>query len=367
MKLPWILAVLRVGGFVGLAILLSGCKPKAPAAPQKLVVRYVEAVAADASPVQSRSEYIGVIRGDVETDLSFKVGGVIESIGRSGQSTNWQEGVRISAGEVLAQLKQEDFLSAAKSARAQAALATKEFERYSQLRKDNVLSQQELDASSTRKQSADAELSRVEQALLDSVIRAPYDGTVLSRLANPGENVTAGKVVLKVADLREMAVELGVPDRLVGRIKVGREIPVKVSSQEAVQFVGRVSEVGARAREGARLFRVILKVENPNGALKSGMTASVVLDEPTAFAPGAVMVPLSALVGSSKGGAANALSVFVVDASGIARERPVKTDDIVRSSIVVTEGLKPGERVVTVGASTLFDGAAVDARAAENL
>jgi len=56
-----------------------------------------------------------------------------------------------------------------------------------------------------------------------------------------------------------------------------------------------------------------------------------------------------------------------VDTDGKAHERPVKTDDLLRSSIVVTDGLKPGDQVVTAGASTLYDGAPVDARAEEKL
>ena len=69
---------------------------------------------------------------------------------------------------------------------------------------------------------------------------------------------------------------------------------------------------------------------------------------------------------SAKGGAPNQLAVFVVEADGKAHERAVKTDDIMRSSIVVTDGLKPGEKVVSVGASTLYDSAPVDARPVEN-
>ena len=54
-----------------------------------------------------------------------------------------------------------------------------------------------------------------------------------------------------------------------------------------------------------------------------------------------------------------------MDVDGKASERQIKTDDLVRSSVIVTEGLKAGERVVTAGASTLYDGAPVDARGEE--
>src|SRR5262249_15597434 len=125
------------------------------------------------------------------------------------------------------------------------------------------------------------------------------------------------------------------------------------------------SEVGVAAKDGSRLFRVVIKVPNPDGVLRSGMTASVALEDKENFPYGSVLVPMSALVSSSKASGSNQLSVFVVGTDGKAHERLVKTDDLLRSSIVVTEGLKPGDQVVTAGASTLFDSAPVDARAQE--
>jgi RND family efflux transporter MFP subunit len=244
-------------------------------------------------------------------------------------------------------------------------LADKELARTVSLRNDGAVSLQEVDTSSARRQSADAELAQAKQALEDSVLRARYDGTILARLANPGETISAGKPVLRVADLRQMSVELGVPDRLIGQIQVDQEIPVKVSALEGLSFTGRVSEVGAAAKAGVRLFRVVIKVRNPKGALKSGMTASVALGEGAIFPAGSVLVPLSALVSSSRESAANQLAVFVVDCDSRARERVVTTDDLVRSSVVVTKGLVAGEKVVSVGASALYDGALVDARPAE--
>jgi len=340
--------------------LLIGCQEEVPIVPGKTVVRVAPAVPLEAAKLQAKSEYIAMLRGDVETDLSFKVGGTLEVIGREGENQDWQEGVPVKKGEILARLKQEDFQSKIKSARAQAEVDAQQYERDLKLRESGAISQQKLEATAAAKQGSEAALAQAEQALRDSVLLAPYDGTIAARLANGGETIAAGVAVLKVADLRQMSVELGIPDRLIGSVRVGMEFPVRVTTLEATFVMGKVSEVGVAAKEGARLFRVVIKVPNPEGKLKSGMTASVALDESVHFAPGSVLVPLSALVSASKG--TNQLAVFVVSPEGTANERPVKTDELVRSSIVVTEGLKAGENVVVAGASTLYEGAAVDAR-----
>jgi RND family efflux transporter MFP subunit len=341
--------------------LLAGCKP-APRDAQKLVVRYATAVSFDTGAVSAGSAYLAMVRGQDEIELSFKVGGILELIGPR-PAFDWQEGTAVKREAVLARLVQTDFVSAVHSARAKAELDQKTFERNQKLRADGAISQQEFDLSEAAAKTSAATLAQAEQALRESVLVAPFDGQILARMANSGETIAAGKPVLRFADLRQMSVELGVPDRLIGRIRVGQHIPVTISALEGRTFPGTVTEVSVAAPEGTRLFKVKIQLDNPDGLLKSGMTASVPLEERAPLGPQAVLVPLSALVASAKNGAAGQLAVFVVGEDGHARERIVKPDDIVASSIIVKEGLQAGEKVVVVGASNLYDGAPVDARA----
>jgi membrane fusion protein (multidrug efflux system) len=129
-------------------------------------------------------------------------------------------------------------------------------------------------------------------------------------------------------------------------------------------FRGRVSEVGVAANAEGRLYRVVIKVPNPDGLLRSGMTARISLGETATMETNAVCIPLSALVTSVAGkptaaDSSTPLAVFVVK-NGRAVERTVTTGDILNSSIVVTRGLQAGEQVVTSGASFLYDGAPVE-------
>jgi RND family efflux transporter MFP subunit len=162
-----------------------------------------------------------------------------------------------------------------------------------------------------------------------------------------------------------MRVELGLPDRLVAFFSPGKEVDVEISAFEGKPpFRGRVSEVGVAASQDGRLFRVVIKVPNPDGTIRSGMTATVRVGDVARSSPGVVLVPLSALVtfaspSQSSTAESSQLAVFVVDGGRVSR-RPVKTGDIIRSSIIVTDGLKSGEVVVTSGASFLYDGQPVE-------
>jgi RND family efflux transporter MFP subunit len=351
---------------VSSSLLAAGCRPRQAAPQGPVVVRVAVAMAAEEASLAPRSEYLALLRGETETELSFKIGGVLDLIGRENSREDWQEGTAVKKGEVLAMLKQTDFIAAEQAARAKRDLDDSLYGRIKELREKGATSAQEYDVAKANMDSSRAAWAQAQQALLDSVIRAPYDGTILARLVNPGETISPGSPILKMANLQNMSAELGVPEKLVGSIQIGKEIPVRISALEGQPFIGRISEVGVAAKEGARLFKVIIKLDNPDGRIKSGMTASVVLSPPPSVPPGSVLVPLSALVGSSGTNTARPLAVFVVDADGRAREQAVTTDEIVRSSIVITSGLRPGDRVVTAGASALYDGAPVEVRSGTN-
>ena len=353
---------------LALLLVLPGCsKPRASQEPDKTIVGTQRAEAlGSAALVGSAPEYIGTVRASDETDFSFKVGGIVELIGPQPRR-DWDEGSPAKAGMVLARLQQADFKNALASAKAAAELAIGNNQRLQRLLADNVVSKQEVDKGKADAETAQAQLRQAEQNLHDSELRAPWDGVVFKRYVNSGETVGAGKPVLRFGDIRTMSVELGVPDRLVGIFSVDKEIDVDISALPGrPPFRGKISEVGVAASNAGRLYRVVIKVPNPDGLIKSGMTATVKASSVVASAAGQVLVPLSAVIapsapGTGEGKPKTQLAVFVVN-DGKASQRLIKTGDIVASSIIVTEGLKPNEQVVTRGASLLYDGAPVEVR-----
>ena len=349
---------------LGIALALAGCGKPAARPPEKSLVR--TAAVQPMSDVRSNGDasYLAQVKFDHETDLSFKVGGIVVSIGPA-IGTDWDEATPVKAGTVLAELKQADFTNALNSAHARAELMGKQLERFRKLRTTDAISQQELDVTEADWRTAQAHLDQAEQNLRDSRLVAEKDGVVLARYINSHVTVSSGQRVLRFGDTSLMSVELGLPDRLVGRLTPGKDIPVEVSALEGLPpFRGRVSEVGVAASGDGRLFRVVIKVPNPDGLLRSGMTARIRVNDDASVTSGTVCIPLSALVthppgaGSEASGQAQ-LGVFVVQ-NGKATKRAVKTGDIFSSSILVTEGLRVGEHVVTSGASFLYDGAPVE-------
>jgi multidrug efflux system membrane fusion protein len=344
----------------------SGCEKTTSRSAQKTVVQTVRAESLETNRTGTEPAYIAIVRAENETDLSFKVGGIVEVIGPPGEG-DWKEGALVKAGTVLTSLKQSDFTNALRTAEANARLTEKMRERFQKLRESDAISQQELDVTEANWLTARAQLDQARQNLHDSQLRAPTDGAVLARYVNSGVTVGAGQRLLRFADVSTMSVELGVPDRLVNYFSKdkNKEIDVEISALEGhAPFRGKVTEVGVAASQEGRLFRVVIKVPNPDGMIRSGMTATVRVGDLERFSPGSVRVPLSALVtvpaeGQNIGTETARLAVFVVR-DGKAWRQPVRTGDILTSSIVVCEGLKAGDEVVTKGASLLYEGAPIE-------
>ena len=364
-----ILRVASAGGgtpiLLCVAMALAGCgKPPAARPPEKALVRTAVVEPLDNLRSDGQASYLASVKFDHETALNFKVGGIVAVIGPA-TNADWDEGTPVKAGTVLAELKQSDFQNALDMARAKAELADKTLERFRKLRATDAISQQELDVVQAEWRTAHAALDQAEQNVHDSRLVADKNGVILARYVNRGVTVAPGQPVLRFADTTLMSVELGLPDRLVGRVTPGKEIDVEVSALEGLPpFKGRVSEVGVAANGEGRLFRVVIKVPNPDGLLRSGMTARIRVGDGSSGASGTVCIPLSALVtlvseGGSQVNAPTQVGVFVVQ-DGKVVKRPVKTGDILNSSILITEGLHPGEQVVTAGASFLYDGAPVE-------
>ncbi len=352
----------------------AGCsKKRVPETPPTVVLYEVVRSLADSS-FQEAQTYLGNVRCDREMDLSFKVGGFLELIGPE-PGRDWQEGDLVKQGQVLARLKQGDFESEVNRAQANADLESSQYERSLQLRKDGAISEQELDVIKAKAKTAQAALEQAKQAREDSVLRAPFEGNILARSASNGETVLPSRRVLRFGDLGLMSVELGVPDRVASRIRsLGMEIPVSINTLERTNYPGRIAQVGLSAQEGARLYTVLIKVDNtrqPSGgwAIKSGMTASVSVGQSATIPSDAVVVSLAALVSPSTATSASdresQLAVFVVGDDNRVHERMVETGELIRSSVVVTKGLKVAEKVVVSGASSLHEGESVTAHPAD--
>ncbi len=342
----------------GLALIGPGCSPKGGSPAESAPLVSVVTIQPTRQTGADLSGYIAVIKGDQETDLSFKLGGIVELIGPA-KGQDWDQGLPIAKGRLLARLAQGDALNQLKAAQAKADLDRAEYERVKSLYENKAVSVQDLERMDSARKGSEAALAQAKQGVTDATLSAPFDGAILLRFVRSGETVAPGQAVLRVANLATVSVEVGVPDSALAGIRVDSRHLVAIAALGDRTLEGKVSEVGVAARPEDGLFKVTLKLPNPEGLIKPGMTANVIFNPPATADGTRLLAPLSALAADAR----DELSVFIVDpASGKVRRQSVITGDIVKSSIVIREGVKPGDRVVVSGVATLHDGAAVRTR-----
>lgn len=177
-------------------------------------------------------------------------------------------------------------------------------------------------------------------------IRAPIAGVVLERLVTPGTAVTPGTPLFVVSDLSTLWVLAEVDEARLARIRVGRQVGVRVAAYPDESFPGAVTYVGETVNPKTRRITVRCEVHNADGRLKPDMYATVTIGEsdPRRI----VVVPKSAI--QTINGRPN---VFVAEAPGRFRARPIEIGTERDGLVEARAGIAAGQHIVTAGAFAL--------------
>lgn len=268
-------------------------------------------------------------------------------------------GEAVKAGQLLVQLNDAPEQGELARLQAQARNARALLDRTRRLVPLQAATREQLDQAVADHEQAAADVRRV-QALIDQKrIKAPFDGVLGVRRVNLGQFARAGDPLVSLTDASSLYANLTLPEQALGVLRVGQPMAVTVDAHAGREFPGKVTTVEPQVDPGTRTVRVQALLANPDGALSAGMYAHGRIGLPDR--PGVITVPETAISYSAYGD-----SVYVVtppEAGGAAptvRQAYVKTGERLRGRVVVTEGLKAGDRVVTSGQLRLHNGAAVE-------
>ncbi|MES2939546.1 MAG: efflux RND transporter periplasmic adaptor subunit [Pseudomonadota bacterium] len=337
------------------AATLGGCsKPDAPPEP----LRAVKVITVGMSGTQSGYEFSGEVRPRTESRLGFRVAGKI-------MRRQAELGQHVKAGEVLAQLDPQDYRLATDAARAQMAaastnrdLAAADFKRYQALREQNFISGAELERRDTTLKAAQAQLEQAQAQLASQGNQARYtslvadvSGVVTAIEAEPGQVVSAGAPVVRIAQDGARDVVFSVPEDKVPGVRPGAAVTVKPWAS-GTSVTGKVREVAASADPVTRTYAVKVSLD-PSVQPPLGATVSVLpaLSRPD-LAAQVIKLPTSALRQEGKGTA-----VWVVDRGTMTvKSQAVQVTTADGNEAVIGAGLQPGMTVVSAGVHVLQPG-----------
>ncbi|WP_048709448.1 efflux RND transporter periplasmic adaptor subunit [Microvirga massiliensis] len=326
------------------------------AAPANAPVVEVETVRT--GRVVETKESVGTLRALESITVTSKVAGVIETI-------EFEEGQKVSAGDVLLRLdgleRRADIeMAVAEKARATAQrdeIATR-LERAQALRRTGAGTEAQVEDLNAQVRTldraiaaAEARLKAAEARLEDLVIRAPFAGRVGTRGVSLGAYVSPGTRITTLDDLSRVRLDFSVPENLLGQVNPGQGVTATSVAFQDRAFRGRVSLIDPRVDPVTRSVRLTAEFENPDESLRPGMFLAVTLDVLTK--ENAILIPEEAVV--SEG-----LRHIVYPVKDNKTERRViRIGQRQSGKVEVLEGLAAGETIVVLGVQRVRPGATV--------
>ena len=356
-------------GLLALIAVTSGCHQETKALAKSPTPVHLADVALYASPEGLR--YSASILPFAQASLSFKSSGYVtevkQVVGADGRRRDVGTGDYVGRGTVLAQIRQQDLKNQLDQARAELRQAqaqhldaSQDYERAKALFATQSLTKPDFDSSQARFDSTGAAVNQAEAAVRqaqlafdDSDLKAPFSGYILARNIELGNLASPATTAFTIADTHAVKVSFGVPEYALKSLRLGQQFIIRLQD-DPNEYQGRVTSISPSADEKNRVFAVEITVPNEKNSLKPGMIASIGLTGIPK--PPVPSVPLSAIV--SNPAKPEHYAVFVAQEQGgnwVARVREVALGET-QESLVAVDGLKPGEKVVVVGAAQLKDG-----------
>ncbi|WP_275227090.1 efflux RND transporter periplasmic adaptor subunit [Novosphingobium album (ex Liu et al. 2023)] len=341
-------------------VLLAGCGGTAERDPRTEAPLVQIAIARPAGEA-SRS-FTGVVTARVQSDVGFRVGGkVVERLVNAGDRVRrGQALMRIDPTDLgLALAVQRETVTAA---RAQAVQAAAEERRLRGLDKEGAITAQAYDQAKAAADSARAQLAAAEAAARAAgnardyaVLRADADGVVVETLAEPGQVVSAGQPVMRVAQAGPREASVSLPETV--RPAIGSMAIATIESGAAAS-PARLRQLSAAADPRTRTFDARYVLSGAAAQAPLGRTVSVALPAPR---DEGIVVPLGALWNPGSGP-----GVWVLPPGrDQVRWRRVRVARLDAETAVVAAGLRANERVVGLGADQLHAGQTIRVHAAE--
>jgi RND family efflux transporter MFP subunit len=314
-----------------------------------------------ATPVpvaESERRFTGVIAARVQSNLGFRVAGkIVERLVNVGQE--------VRAGQRLMRIDETDLRlaltakrNAAVAARAVLVQARADEKRYAALAKDGFaaspqryeLAKAALDTATAQLAAAEAEAGVAENEATYSVLVADADGTVVETLGEPGQVVSAGQAVVRLAQAGPREALVALPETI--RPAIGSAAEASLYGTNSHRYAAQLRQLSNSADPQTRTYEARYVLEGEAAAAPLGATVTLRLVNQASRPE--MEVPLGALLDNGQ-----RTGVWLLDGeTSTVKFQPVKLVRVTNETAVIS-GLTSREPVVSLGAHLLQDGARV--------
>ncbi|MDO5632136.1 MAG: efflux RND transporter periplasmic adaptor subunit [Paracoccus sp. (in: a-proteobacteria)] len=298
----------------------------------------------------------GTIEAKDNMSLGFRLGGRVAEVMVS-------EGDQVSVGDPLARtdpLQQDQALQVATAALTSAQAAQEQTAAASR-RADAMLARgvgtraaadqarQALSQAEGAVERASTAVDQARRAVEDTVLRAPADGVVTLRAAEPGQIVGAAQPVIGLSSLTSFEAVFQVPDAPHLNDSVGSTVTLDLIDVDMPQLTGQVAEISPLVNPATGAVEMRVRIDD--APADADLLGTAVYGSMTYSEGAGIRIPWTALARQGQSPA-----VWVVGADSRVNLRPITIARFLNSSVIVAQGLTPGETVVGAGSQMMYPG-----------
>ncbi|MCB0766753.1 MAG: efflux RND transporter periplasmic adaptor subunit [Flavobacteriales bacterium] len=282
----------------------------------------------------------GSLLPNEEVELRSEVSGRVTHIG-------FEEGRKVSAGQVLVHINDDDLQAQLRKAEANLKLATDAATRQEQLLAVKGLSQEAYDAAVAQRIGMQAEVDNLRAAIAKTTIRAPFSGTIGLRSISEGGYVSPTGVIARLAQTDPMKLDFAVPERYALHIKPGMQVAFTLEA-DTMRYTAEVYAVEPSVDASTRTVKVRARTQNPLGRLVPGAFAKV--EVRLATITDALTIPAEALIPDIQG------QKVMVMKDGKAKSVRVDVGIRTENEVQLISNVQPGDTVITSALLAVRDG-----------
>ncbi len=332
-----------------ITVLLGSCSSRDPdPAPEK--IRPAKLIKVEAASNERELSFPAVIEALQSAELTFQIAGEIREL-------NILEGSDVRQGDVIAKLDQRDARNRLAQAQAEYENFEAEFERAERLFAQDAISKSVLDTRRTQRDVAKASLGSARKALSDTVLRAPFSGSISRVFARQFQNVQAKEAIV-ILQSAEVEAVVNVPGTIVARSEQLQNIETRVVLDAApdVPLIAQFKEASGVADQATQTYSISFTFTPPADlVILPGMTATIesdlLFENAADIVAAGIAVPIAAILSEGD----EQFVWLVSDSGSISKTRVTVAGDL-GNSVTVIDGLIGGETIISAGVNFFHEG-----------
>jgi len=333
---------------LGLALLITGCKPQVSKEPTKIEPVKVRLVAVQRQEISLPVRSSGIVTTSEEIRLSFKTGGIVAR-------TYFKEGDAVKQGQVMAMLNLSEINAQVNQARNGLEKSQRDYDRAKNLYADSVATLEQMQNAETALNVSKSIYDIAKFNLDQSKILAPKSGIVLRQLIRENELVAPGYPVYALGIRgKSWLIRTSLSDRDIVKIAVGDSAKVSIDAWPGEPFTAVISQIDEASNPMTGTYETELRLSETNNRLASGFIANVEI------IPGVkkayYLVPMASVVEAD----GRSAYVYTITDSGIAKKIKVSIATLYGTQAAISDGLENVKEVVIEGVAYLSDGVPTD-------